>query len=145
MDNNLNALMNAANQKLDAQKKQEDAPEEDLYADMRQEMEQDEYDDIDIQRQQYNTQEEYNIQHEPDDYEDEEPLTEEDEKWMMFIENPIGTIARIIGLGSLEDDDDLDYGDDENDLSDPSNFDSDYITKQELINRNNNSKIIKEL
>ena len=72
MDNNLNALMNAANQKLDAQKKQEDAPEEDLYADMRQEMEQDEYDDIDIQRQQYDTQEEYNIQHEPDDYEDEE-------------------------------------------------------------------------
>ena len=72
MDNNLNALMNAANQKLDAQKKQEDVPEEDLYADMRQEMEQDEYDDIDIQRQQYDTQEEYNIQHEPDDYEDEE-------------------------------------------------------------------------
>ena len=53
-------------------------------------------------------------------------------------------IARIIGLVSLEDDDDLDYGDDENDLLDPSNFDSDYITKQELINRNNNnSKIIK--
>ena len=78
-----------------------------------------------------------------DDYEDEEPLTEEDEKLKMFIENPIGTIARIIGLGSLEDDYDLDYGDDENDLLDPSNFDSDYITKQELINRNNNSKIIK--
>ena len=69
---------------------------------------------------------------------------EEDEKLKMFIENPIGTIARIIGLGSLEDDYDLDYGDDENDLLDPSNFDSDYITKQELINRNNNnSKIIK--
>lgn len=85
----------------------------------------------------------YEIMTEEDDYEDEEPLTEEDEKWMMFIENPIGTIACIIGLGSLDDDDDLDYGDDENDLSDPSNFDSDYITKQELINRNNNSKIIK--
>lgn len=85
----------------------------------------------------------YEIMTEEDDYEDEEPLTEEDEKLKMFIENPIGTIARIIGLGSLEDDDDLDYGDDENDLSDPSNFDSDYITKQELINRNNNSKIIK--
>ena len=85
----------------------------------------------------------YEIMTEEDEYEDEEPLTEEDEKLKMFIENPIGTIARIIGLGSLEDDDDLDYGDDENDLSDPSNFDSDYITKQELINRNNNSKIIK--
>lgn len=86
----------------------------------------------------------YEIMTEEDEYEDEEPLTEEDEKWMMFIENPIGTIARIIGLGSLEDDDNLDYGDDENDLLDPSNFDSDYITKQELINRNNNnSKIIK--
>ena len=77
--------------------------------------------------------------------EDEEPLTEEDEKLKMFIENPIGTIARIIGLGSLEDDDNLGYGDDDLvELSDPSNFDSDYITKQELINRNNNnSKIIK--
>ena len=85
----------------------------------------------------------YEIMTEEDDYEDEEPLTEEDEKLKMFIENPIGTIARIIGLGSLEDYYDLDYGDDENDLSDPSNFDSDYITKQELINRNNNSKIIK--
>lgn len=88
----------------------------------------------------------YEIMTEEDDYEDEEPLTEEDEKWMMFIENPIGTIARIIGLGSLEDDYDLDYGDDDLvELSDPSNFDSDYITKQELINRNNNnnSKIIK--
>ena len=84
----------------------------------------------------------YEIMIEEDEYEDEEPLTEEDEKLKMFIENPIGTIARIIGLGSLEDDDDLDYGDDENDLLDPSNFDSDYITKQELINRNNNSKII---
>lgn len=82
---------------------------------------------------------------EDDDYEDEEPLTEEDEKLKMFIENPIGTIARIIGLGSLEDDDNLGYGDDDLiELSDPSNFDSDYITKQELINRNNNnSKIIK--
>lgn len=85
----------------------------------------------------------YEIMTEEDDYEDEEPLTEEDEKLKMFIENPIGTIARIIGIGSLEDNDDLDYGDDENDLLDPSNFDSDYITKQELINRNNNSKIIK--
>ena len=85
----------------------------------------------------------YEIMTEEDDYEDEEPLTEEDEKLKMFIENPIGTIARIIGIGSLEYDDDLDYGDDENDLLDPSNFDSDYITKQELINRNNNSKIIK--
>ena len=87
----------------------------------------------------------YEIMTEEDEYEDEEPLTEEDEKLKMFIENPIGTIARIIGLGSLEDDDDLDYGDDENDLLDLSNFDSDYITKQELINRNNNnnSKIIK--
>lgn len=85
----------------------------------------------------------YEIMTEEDDYEDEEPLTEEDEKLKMFIENPIGTIARIIGLGSLEDDYDLDYGDDENDLLDPSNFDSDYITKQELINCNNNSKIIK--
>ena len=88
----------------------------------------------------------YEIMTEEDDYEDEEPLTEEDEKWMMFIENPIGTIARIIGLGSLEDDDNfnLGYGDDDLvELSDPSNFDSDYITKQELINRNNNSKIIK--
>lgn len=84
---------------------------------------------------------------EDDDYEDEEPLTEEDEKLKMFIENPIGTIAHIIGLGSLEDDDNfnLGYGDDDLvELSDPSNFDSDYITKQELINRNNNnSKIIK--
>ena len=82
---------------------------------------------------------------EDDDYEDEEPLTEEDEKLKMFIENPIGTIARIIGLGSLEDDDNLGYGDDDLiELSDPSNFDSDYITKQELISRNNNnSKIIK--
>ena len=89
----------------------------------------------------------YEIMTEEDDYEDEEPLTEEDEKWMMFIENPIGTIARIIGLGSLEDDDNfnLGYGDDDLvELSDPSNFDSDYITKQELINHNNNnSKIIK--
>lgn len=86
----------------------------------------------------------YEIMTEEDEYEDEEPLTEEDEKLKMFIENPIGTIARIIGIGSLEDDDDLDYGDDENDLLDLSNFDSDYITKQELINRNNNnSKIIK--
>ena len=42
MDNNLNALMDAANQKLDAQKKQlEESSSEDLYADMRQEMEQD--------------------------------------------------------------------------------------------------------
>lgn len=83
---------------------------------------------------------------EEDDYEDEEPLTEEDKKLKMFIENPIGTIAHIIGLGSLEDDDNfnLGYGDDDLvELSDPSNFDSDYITKQELINRNNNSKIIK--
>lgn len=82
---------------------------------------------------------------EDDDYEDEEPLTEEDKKWIMFMENPLGTIARIIGLGSLEDDDNLGYGDDDLvELSDPSNFDSDYITKQELINRNNNnSKIIK--
>mgnify|MGYP001726547160 FL=1 len=85
----------------------------------------------------------YEIMTEEDEYEDEEPLTEEDEKLKMIIENPIGTIARIIGIGSLEYDDDLDYGDDENDLLDPSNFDSDYITKQELINRNNNSKIIK--
>lgn len=86
----------------------------------------------------------YEIMTEEDEYEDEEPLTEEDEKWMMFIENPIGTIARIIGLGSLEDDN-LGYGDDDLvELSDPSNFDSDYITKQELINRNNNnSKVIK--
>lgn len=83
---------------------------------------------------------------EEDDYEDEEPLTEEDKKWIMFMENPLGTIAHIIGLGSLEDDDNfnLGYGDDDLvELSDPSNFDSDYITKQELINRNNNSKIIK--
>lgn len=82
---------------------------------------------------------------EEDDYEDEEPLTEEDKKWIMFMENPLGTIARIIGLGSLEDDDNLGYGDDDLvELSDPSNFDSDYITKQELINRNNNnSKVIK--
>lgn len=82
---------------------------------------------------------------EEDDYEDEEPLTEEDKKWIMFMENPLGTIARIIGLGSLEDDDNLGYGDDDIvELSDPSNFDSDYITKQELINRNNNnSKVIK--
>lgn len=80
---------------------------------------------------------------EEDDYEDEEPLTEEDKKWIMFMENPLGTIARIIGLGSLEDDDNLGYGDDDLvELSDPSNFDSDYITKQELINRNN-TKIIK--
>lgn len=90
----------------------------------------------------------YEIMTEEDEYEDEEPLTEEDEKLKMFIENPIGTIARIIGLGSLEDDDNfnLGYGDDDLvELSDPSNFDSDYITKQELINRNNNnnSKIIK--
>lgn len=89
----------------------------------------------------------YEIMTEEDDYEDEEPLTEEDEKLKMFIENPIGTIAHIIGLGSLEDDDNfnLGYGDDDLvELSDPSNFDSDYITKQELINRNNNnSKIIK--
>lgn len=90
----------------------------------------------------------YEIMTEEDEYEDEEPLTEEDKKWMMFIENPIGTIAHIIGLGSLEDDDNfnLGYGDDDLvELSDPSNFDSDYITKQELINRNNNnnSKIIK--
>lgn len=89
----------------------------------------------------------YEIMTEEEEYEDEEPLTEEDKKWMMFIENPIGTIARIIGLGSLEDDDNfnLGYGDDDLvELSDPSNFDSDYITKQELINRNNNnSKIIK--
>lgn len=89
----------------------------------------------------------YEIMTEEDEYEDEEPLTEEDKKWMMFIENPIGTIARIIGIGSLEDDDNfnLGYGDDDLvELSDPSNFDSDYITKQELINRNNNnSKIIK--
>ena len=87
----------------------------------------------------------YEIMTEEEEY--EEPLTEEDKKWMMFIENPIGTIARIIGLGSLEDDDNfnLGYGDDDLvELSDPSNFDSDYITKQELINRNNNnSKIIK--
>ena len=82
---------------------------------------------------------------EEDDYEDEEPLTEEDKKWIMFMENPLGTIARIIGLGSLEDDDNLGYGDDDLvELSDPSNFDSDYITKEELINRNNNnSKVIK--
>ena len=82
---------------------------------------------------------------EEDDYEDEEPLTEEDKKWIMFMENPLGTIARIIGLGSLEDDDNLGYGDDDIvELSDPSNFDSDYITKEELINRNNNnSKVIK--
>lgn len=85
----------------------------------------------------------YEIITEEDEYEDEEPLTEEDEKLKMFIENPIGTIARIIGLGSLEDDDDLDYGDDENDLLEPLYFDSDYITKQELIDSNNNSKIIK--
>ena len=90
----------------------------------------------------------YEIMTEEDEYEDEEPLTEEDEKLKMFIENPIGTIAHIIGLGSLEDDDNfnLGYGDDDLvELSDPSNFDSDYITKQELINRNNNnnSKIIK--
>ena len=89
----------------------------------------------------------YEIMTEEDDYEDEEPLTEEDEKLKMFIENPIGTIAHIIGLGSLEDGDNfnLGYGDDDLvELSDPSNFDSDYITKQELINRNNNnSKIIK--
>ena len=90
----------------------------------------------------------YEIMTEEDEYEDEEPLTEEDEKLKKFIENPIGTIAHIIGLGSLEDDDNfnLGYGDDDLvELSDPSNFDSDYITKQELINRNNNnnSKIIK--
>ena len=89
----------------------------------------------------------YEIMTEEDEYEDEEPLTEEDEKLKMFIENPIGTIARIIGIGSLEEDDNfnLGYGDDDLvELSDPSNFDSDYITKQELINRNNNnSKIIK--
>lgn len=87
----------------------------------------------------------YEIMTEEDEYEDEEPLTEEDEKLKMFIENPIGTIARIIGLGFLEDDDNLGYGNDDLvELSDPSNFDSDYITKQELINRNNNnSKIIK--
>lgn len=79
---------------------------------------------------------------EEDDYEEEEPLTEEDKKWIMFMENPLGTIARIIGLGSLEDDN-LGYEDDDLvELSDPSNFDSDYITKQELINRNN-TKIIK--
>ena len=89
----------------------------------------------------------YEIMTEEDEYEDEEPLTEEDEKLKKFIENPIGTIARIIGIGSLEEDDNfnLGYGDDDLvELSDPSNFDSDYITKQELINRNNNnSKIIK--
>ena len=59
----------------------------------------------------------YEIMTEEDDYEDEEPLTKEDEKLKMFIENPIRTIACII--------------------------DSDYITKQELIDSNNNSKIIK--
>lgn len=39
---------------------------------------------------------------EDDDYEDEEPLTEEDKKWIMFMENPLGTIARIIGVVSDE-------------------------------------------
>lgn len=37
-----------------------------------------------------------------DDYEDEEPLTEEEKKWQNFIENPIETIARIIGVVSDE-------------------------------------------
>lgn len=85
----------------------------------------------------------YEIMTEEDEYEDEEPLTKEDKKLKMFIENPIRTIACIIGVGSLEDDDDLDYGDAEIDLLEPSYFDSDYITKQELIDSNNNSKIIK--
>ena len=63
MDNNLNALMDAANQKLDAQKKQaEMSSSEDLYADMKQEMEQDDEQNIDIKRQEYNyPQEEYDI------------------------------------------------------------------------------------
>lgn len=82
MDNNLNALMNAANQKLDAQKKQEEettnVSQEDLYADMRQEMELDE-NNINIQTQQYDMQEEeYNIQHEPDYYEDEYEIDPDD-------------------------------------------------------------------
>ena len=74
MDNNLNALMAAANQKLDAQKKQsEESSSEDLYADMRQEMEQDDEQNIDIQRQEYDyPQEEYNIQHNPPDDEEDE-------------------------------------------------------------------------
>lgn len=74
MDNNLNALMNAANQKLDAQKKQSEASSsEDLYADMRQEMEQDEEQNIDTQRQEYSyPQEEYDIQHTPENEEEYE-------------------------------------------------------------------------
>ena len=80
MDNNLNALMDAANQKLDAQKKQaEESSPEDLYADMKQEMEQDGEQNIDIQRQNYNySQDEYDIQHEPNEYEDEYVLDPND-------------------------------------------------------------------
>ena len=44
----------------------------------------------------------YEIMTEEDEYEDEEPLTEEDKKWIMFMENPLGTIARIIGVVSDE-------------------------------------------
>ena len=83
MDNNLNALMDAANQKLDAQKKQlEESSSEDLYADMRQEMEQDDEQNIDIQRQEYDyPQEEYNIQHNPpEDEEDEYVLPKKSRK-----------------------------------------------------------------
>ena len=74
MDNNLNALMDAANQKLDAQKKQaEMSSSEDLYADMKQEMEQDDEQNIDIKRQEYDyPQEEYDIQHNPPENEEDE-------------------------------------------------------------------------
>ena len=76
MDNNLNDLMSAANQKLDAQKKQMEqgsaGEQQDIYADMKQEMEQEDDQSIEytnIQRTpnnntQYN---DFDVQHEPDD------------------------------------------------------------------------------
>lgn len=68
MDQNINDLMNAAKLKLEAQQKQDNANQEDIYADMRNEINDNEYPNISYTEQQQSN--EYDIQHEPESEEE---------------------------------------------------------------------------
>lgn len=68
-DKNMDDLMNAAKLKLEAQQKQQQAgTTEDIYADMRNEMEEGSYPDPVIQRAPYVNGDDINIQHNPTEY-----------------------------------------------------------------------------
>lgn len=65
MDQNMNDLMNAAKLKLEAQQKQSENPHEDIYAEMREEFENES--NPNIQNVYYGNEKDYNIQYSPSD------------------------------------------------------------------------------